>query len=97
MYYLRNLGAQGILDVIQGVMVGKPQDEKYYTEYKEVYRKVLKEFHKENLPVLYNLNIGHAYPIGILPFGTDIQVDFTNKKVSLLESPTKSRSHNGDL
>lgn len=94
-YYLRNLGAQGILDVIQGVMVGKPQDEKYYAEYKEVYRKVLKEFHKENLPVLYNLNIGHAYPIGILPFGTDIQVDFTNKKVSMLESPTKSRSHIG--
>ncbi len=92
-YYLRNLGAQGILNVIQGIIVGKPQDEKYYEEYKEVYKKVLKEFHQEELPVLYNVNIGHACPIGILPVGTDIQVDFTNKKIYLLESPTKEKQY----
>lgn len=88
-WYLRNLGAQGIFDVVKGIIVGKPQDEKYYEEYKEVYKKVLKEFNQENLPVLYNINIGHAYPIGILPLGTDIQIDFTNKKARLIESPTK--------
>ncbi len=27
-YYLRNLGAQGIFDVIKGIIIGKPQDEK---------------------------------------------------------------------
>lgn len=91
-YYLRNLGAQGVLNVIRGILVGKPQDEKYYEEYKEVYKKVLKEYYRENLPVLYNINIGHAYPNGILPFGTDIEVDFTDKKISLLESATKSRA-----
>lgn len=90
-YCLRNLGVQGIFNVIKGIVVGKPQDEVYYEEYKEAYRKVLKEYHQENLPILYNLNIGHAYPIGILPLGTDIQIDFTNKKVYLLESPTKNR------
>lgn len=93
-YYLRNLGAQGIFDVIKGIIVGKPQDEKYYEEYKEVYKKVLKEFKKENLPVLYNINIGHAYPIGILPLGTEIEIDFTNKKISLIESPTKEKEYN---
>ena len=90
-YYLRNLGAQGIFDVIKGIIIGKPQEEKYYEEYKEVFRKVLKEFVKEELPVLYNVNIGHAFPIGILPLGTDVQVDFTNKKISLIESPTKEK------
>jgi len=93
-YYLRNLGAQGIFDVIKGIIIGKPQDEKYYEEYKEVYKKVLKEFNKEELPVLYNINIGHAYPTGILPLGIDVQVDFTNKKVCLLESPTKEKEYN---
>ena len=88
-YYLRNLGAQGIFEVIKGIIIGKPQEEKYYEEYKEVFRKVLKEFGKEELPVLYNVNIGHAFPIGILPLGTDVQVDFNNKKISLIESPTK--------
>ena len=89
-YYLRNLGAQGIFDVIKGIIVGKPQEEKYYEEYKEVFRKVLKEFSREELPILYNVNIGHAFPIGILPLGTDVQVDFTNKKIALMESPTKN-------
>ena len=91
-YYLRNLGAQGIFDVIKGIIIGKPQEEKYYEDYKEVFRKVLKEFAKEELPVLYNVNIGHAFPIGILPLGTDVQVDFTNKKISLVESPTKEKT-----
>ena len=35
-YYLRNLGAQGILDRINGIVVGKPQDERFYEDYKEV-------------------------------------------------------------
>ena len=48
-----------------------------------------KEFGKKELPVLYNVNIGHASPIGILPLGTDVQVDFINKKITLIESPIK--------
>ena len=88
-YYLRNLGAEGIFDVIKGIIVGKPQEEKYYEEYKEVYKKVMKEFHCEDLPILYNINIGHSSPIGIIPFGIDVEVDFTNKKIMLLESATK--------
>lgn len=86
--YLRNLGAQGLFDVIKGIVVGKPQEEKYYEEYKEVYKKVLKEYHSENLPVLYNVNIGHSFVIGVLPLGSEIEIDYTNKKIKLLESPT---------
>ena len=87
--YMRNLGAQGILKCIKGIIVGKPKDEKYYEEYKEMFLKVLKEYHCENLPILYNLNIGHAYPTGILPLGINIEVDLNNKKIVLLESATK--------
>ncbi|MGM9603161.1 MAG: S66 peptidase family protein, partial [Faecousia sp.] len=35
-YWLRNLGAQGILQNINGIVVGKPKDEQFYEEYKEV-------------------------------------------------------------
>ena len=87
-YYLRNLGSQGIFNVIKGIIVGKPQDEEYYNEYKDVYKKVLKEYHKENLPVIYNVNIGHATPIGILPLGSNVKIDFNNKKIFIIESPT---------
>ena len=87
--YLMNLGAQGIFDVIKGIIVGKPQQEKYYEEYKEVYKTILKYFNKEDLPVLYNINIGHSFPICVLPMGTDVEIDYDNKKIKLLEKPTK--------
>ena len=85
-YYLRNLGAQGIFNVAKGIIVGKPQDEKYYEEYKEVYRKVLKEFNRTDMPVLYNVNFGHSSPIGIIPYGINCELDVDNKKITLLES-----------
>lgn len=89
---LKSLGEKEILEAIKGILVGKPQDEVYYEEYKEVYKKVLKEYQKDTLPVLYNINIGHAYPTGILPLGTKVRVDFDNKKVILLESATKEQN-----
>lgn len=89
LFFLRNLGAQGILNVIKGIIVGKPQDEAYYEEYKEMYLKVLKEFNVENLPILYNVNIGHAYPNGVIPLGVEYLVDLDKKQIVLLESATE--------
>ena len=57
--YLMNLGAQGIFDVIKGIMVGKPQEEKYYEEYKDVYKKVLHEIMHSNLVLERKPNICH--------------------------------------
>lgn len=85
-YYLRNLGAQGILQKINGIVVGKPKDEEFYEEYKEVYRKVLHEFHRETLPILYNVNVGHASPIGILPLGIEYEIDLDQKTIRFAES-----------
>lgn len=88
LYYLRNLGALGILNSIKAIIVGKPQDEMYYEEYKEVYKKIIKEFKCDNLGVIYNVNIGHAYPTGLLPLGIEYEIDFDNKTIKLKESAT---------
>lgn len=88
-FYLRNLGGQGILNVAKGIIVGKPQNEKYYEEYKDVYRKVLKEFNRTDMPVLYNVNFGHSSPIGIIPYGINCELDVDNKKITLLESAVR--------
>ena len=85
-WYLRNLGAQGIFDVAKGIIVGKPQEEIFYEEYKEVYKKVLKEFKREDMPILYNVNFGHSSPIGIIPYGIECELDVDNKKITLLEN-----------
>ena len=77
------MGAQGIFNVAKGIIVGKPRAEKYYEEYKDVYKKVLKEFNREDMPVLYNVNFGHSCPIGVIPYGIECELDVDNKKITL--------------
>ena len=57
----------------------KNKEEKYYEEYKEVYRKVLKEFGREDMPVLYNVNFGHATPRCTLQYCAMARVDMKRK------------------
>lgn len=86
---LMNLAAQGIFRVIKGIVVGKPMHEHFYEEYKEIYRQVIaQEERLPNLPILYNVNIGHAMPIGIIPLGIEAELDCDEKTLTLLESAT---------
>ena len=87
-YYLRNLIAQGIIDKINGIIIGKPQNEKYYEEYKEVYKNVIGgEANRPELPILYNVNIGHTAPMCIFPLGQKIKVNLNKKEITFLEKP----------
>ena len=87
-YYLRNLIAQGIIAEINGLIVGKPQNEKYYEEYKEIYKTMISEEAKRpDLPILYNVNIGHTAPICIFPFGQKILVDLNKKEIIFQGKP----------
>lgn len=89
-WLLRNLQAQGIFDVIKGIIVGKPAIEEKYEKYKEVYKQVVGiEAKRPDLPIIYNVNFGHAEPIGIIPIGIECQLDCDNKKITLLEGATK--------
>lgn len=88
-WQLRNLAAQGIFDVIHGIVVGKPARRSKYEPYKEVYRRVVgKEAGHPELPILYNVNFGHAEPIGVLPIGVKARLDADNCKLTLLEPAT---------
>ncbi len=91
-YYLRNLIAQGIIDEISGIMIGKPQNETYYEEYKEVYKKLIsEEAHRPDLPILYNVNFGHTAPMCILPFGLKVKIDLDEKQIIFMERPMKEK------
>ncbi len=87
-YTLRNLAAQGILNAVNGMIVGKPKDETYYEEYKDaIMQVVVKEEHLVDFPIIYNVNIGHAKPIGILPYGIQTELNCDKKTIRFLESP----------
>ena len=71
-----------ILETVKGIIVGKPIDEIYYEEYKDVYKRVFKDI---DTPVLYNVNFGHSVPRCILPYGLRATVDFDDKKIIIDE------------
>lgn len=88
-WFLRNLHAQGILHAINGIIVGKPAVEEKLKKYKDVYKQVVGfEANLPDLPILYNVNVGHAYPIGVFPLGLRYEIDCDNKMLTLLESAT---------
>ena len=76
---IRALNNYGIFEVLSGVLIGKPQDEVYYDEYKEI---LLGEITNEKLPILYNINVGHATPRCIIPFGVEAEVDAKKQVIS---------------
>ena len=86
-YILRGLAAQDIISRIGGILFGKPQNEKYYEEYKQVLVQVVgKESGRPDLPILYNMNFGHTAPICILPYGILTEIDCDKKSFRLLEA-----------
>ncbi len=74
---LEYLKATGVFEAVSGVLAGKPMDETYAEEYKKLLTEVID---RPELPIVFNLNIGHAMPRCIMPFGVEATVD-TEKQV----------------
>ncbi len=69
---------QGVFDAVNGVLVGKPQDEAFYEEYKGILTGVIDN---EKLPIVYNVNFGHALPRCALQYGIRARIDMKRKKI----------------
>ena len=68
---LQALKETGVFEVISGLLVGKPMDETFYDDYKETLMDII----DSNIPIVYNLNVGHETPRAIVPFGVHAYVD----------------------
>ena len=76
------LKKKGIFEVISGILVGKPQDVAYYEEYKAIYREVI---NNSSLPIVYNVNFGHAQPRCVIPYRIKVKVDMREKIIRFTE------------
>ena len=98
-YFLRNLGAMGVLERINGILFGRPggeftADDKeakeqwlaQYQKFDEKLLKVCKEYGRNDMPIVTNMDFGHTVPQIILPYGALTEIDPTNKTVSILEN-----------
>lgn len=79
---LEYLKERGVFEAVSGVLVGKPMDETYAQEYRQLLVQVI---NKPDLPVVFNLNIGHAMPRCIIPFGIEAVVDVDNQIIKFTE------------
>ena len=77
------LKAAGVFGAVSGVLVGKPMDEKYQAEYHDILCEVIDD---PALPVLANLNVGHATPRCILPFGVPATVDAETQTITFAQA-----------
>ncbi len=67
-----------ILNNVKGIIVGKPIDEVYYEEYKEIYLEVMKDC---NTPIMYNINFGHASPRCFLQYDAEATIDYDKRTI----------------
>ena len=79
---LLTLENEGIFKRIKGLIIGKPSDEIYYEEYKDIYKKLFKD---TDIPILYNINFGHAVPRCIIPYGAQATIDYDKKTITIDE------------
>jgi muramoyltetrapeptide carboxypeptidase LdcA involved in peptidoglycan recycling len=76
---LTYLADAGVFEIVSGVLAGKPMDETYAQEYKQLLIEVVE---KKDLSIVFNVNVGHAMPRCIIPFGVDAIVNVNNQTIS---------------
>ncbi len=104
--WLRNYGAQGILKKLNGILMGIPggdidyndpnyeqkliEHKKLFQDYEDALIQVSKEFNREDLTIVTQLNFGHTMPMLTIPIGCEITLDVENKKIMIIESGVQS-------
>lgn len=68
----------GVFSAVSGVLAGKPMDETYAEEYKQLLVEVID---KPDLPIVCNINVGHAMPRCIIPFGVNAVVNIEKQSI----------------
>ena len=90
--WIRNYGTQGILQRLNGIIMGRPGGtltEEQFVEYDNVLCSVIRdELGLAELPVLSHLDFGHTDPMFVIPYGIKAEIDCDAVSLSLLESGT---------
>lgn len=86
-WWLRNYAASGILANINAVIVGRPENNRYWREYDEVLLTVIcAEAGLTDLPIITGMDFGHSCPTFTLPFGVTAEIDCDAQRFAIIES-----------
>ena len=84
--FFEYLGQKGILQRINGIVIGKASDNKPFSKRAEIIRHIVSDKYSCKIPILYGLNFGHLSPTCVLPYGALAEIDCDNKTFSIKES-----------
>lgn len=80
---LTELKNTGIFNVLSGILVGKPVNETYTEEYQKI---IVEVVDNPELPIVWDVNVGHATPRCIIPLGVPATVDVDKQKICFKKS-----------
>lgn len=86
--WLRHYGTVGILDVVAGIIMGRPGGQippEKHSEYDTALLRVVRdELGLIDLPMMTQMDFGHTDPMMVLPYGAQAQIDCDRKTFSIL-------------
>lgn len=87
LWILRNYVASGIMHNINGLIVGRPDNNQYTKEYENALIQVIrKEAGLTDLPIITEMDFGHTCPTFTIPYGVKAEINPTSKTFSIIES-----------
>ena len=84
--FFEKLGKKGILNRLNGIIIGKANEERSFIGQAQIIRQIVSENYSCKIPIMYGLNFGHSSPMFILPYGAQAEIDCNKKTFSILES-----------
>jgi len=87
-YWLRNYGAMGVLERLAGLVLARPRgyDDDQREALRRIVPRVLSEFGRGELPVLFDVACGHTQPMHTVPLLCRVRVDPSDASLTVLEA-----------
>ena len=89
-YALRAYAAMGMLSQLAGILFGRPGGDISPDAFEEYDQAILQVVRDEQglteLPIITHMDFGHTGMIFVLPYGLQAEMDFENKRFSILEN-----------
>ena len=88
--FVRCLAAMGILEGLNGILLGRPGggvNPDIFCEYDDALCKTVREEYGLNdMPIVTNMDFGHTDPMLVLPIGTKVRIDSAKQEIAIDEA-----------
>ena len=79
--YIESLRIRNILSKIKGLIIGKFDSDDMNNSIGDFLKSYFSEY---SIPIIYNVDFGHTYPILTLPIGSYVKVDSIKKEIEII-------------